>query len=154
MIDFTGESKGYGLIKYVSSDAAAQARHLLDGRTVTGGRENPHDLYRLDCDWLNSSHISFGSLHSKAMYVDHLPPNFRDQAELKRLFSVKKDPPYCHFAMTKGVIQDWALVEFFNHKDTEDTQAATNHTVLHGRRIRVHYCIPGVKAMNIHMQVI
>ena len=70
----TGESKGYGLIKYVSSEAAAQARHLLDGRIVTSGG---HDVYKLDCDWLNSSHISFGSLHSKALYVDHLPPNFR-----------------------------------------------------------------------------
>jgi RNA recognition motif-containing protein len=149
----TGDSKGYGLIKYVSSEAAAQARHLLDGRTVTGGRDNPHDLYKLDCDWLNSAHISFGSLHSKALYVDHLPPNFRDMNEFRRLFAVKKAPPYCQIAMPKGVIQDWGLVEFFNPIDTEETQVATNLTLFHGRRIRTHFCIPGVNAINIYMQV-
>ena len=137
----------------MSSDAAAQARHLLDGRTVTGGRENPHDLYRLDCDWLGFSHISFGSLHSKVLYVDHLPPNFRDLTEFRRMFSVKKAPPYCQIPMLKGVIQDWGLVEFFNHKDTDETQTATNMALLHGRRIRVHYCIPGVNAINISTKV-
>ena len=89
-----GESKGYGLIKYVSSDAAAQARHLLDGRTVTSSRY-PHMTYGLDCDWLNSAHTSFKSLHSKALYVDHLPPNYRDMGEFRRIFSVFKSPPYC-----------------------------------------------------------
>ena len=150
----TGESKGYGLIKYVSSEAAAQARHLLDGRTVPGGpRDNPHDVYKLDCDWLNSSHISFASLHSKALYVDHLPPNFRDLTEFRKLFGVVKQPPYCQIAMPKGVIQDWGLVEFFDPNDSEETQRETNLTLFHDRRIRVHFCIPGVNAINIYMQV-
>ena len=90
----TGQSKGYGLIKYVSSDAAAQARHLLDGRTVTCPK-NPHLTYSLDCDWLNSSHISFKSLHSKALVVNCLPPNYRDMGEFRKIFSVVKTPPYC-----------------------------------------------------------
>ena len=151
----TAESKGYGLIKYVSSEAAAQARHLLDGRTVTAGHraDNPHDVYKLDCDWLNSSHISYRGLHSKALYVDHLPPNFRDLTAFRKLFSVVKAPPYCQIAMPKGVIQDWGLVEFFNPQDSEETQKATHLTAFHGRRIRVHYCIPGVNAINIYMQV-
>lgn len=34
----SGHSKGYGLIKYVSSDAAAQASHLLEGRIVASMR--------------------------------------------------------------------------------------------------------------------
>ena len=100
-----GDSKGYGLIKYVSSDAAAQARHLLDGRTVTCPK-NPHASYSLDCDWLNSSHITFKSLHSKALFVNCLPPNYRDLGEFRRIFSLLKTPPYCqvgcstdHFCM-------------------------------------------------------
>ena len=32
----TGESKGYGLIKYFTSEAAAQAKHLLNGKEIGG----------------------------------------------------------------------------------------------------------------------
>ena len=32
----TGRSKGYGLIKYLSNEAAAQARQLLDNRDLDG----------------------------------------------------------------------------------------------------------------------
>lgn len=148
----TGESKGYGLIKYVSSEAAAQARHLLDGRSVTD-RENLHDVYKLDCDWLNSSHISFANLHSKALYVDHLPADFRDLREFKRIFSTIKPPYFSVIANVKGVIQDWGLVEFKEYVDTEETQKITHLLLFHGKRIRVHYCIPGVNAFNIYMQV-
>ena len=97
---FSGESKGYGLIKYVSSDAAAQARHLLDGRTVATSRF-PHLTYSLECDWLNSSHTSFKSLHSKALYVDQLPPSYRDMGEFRKIFSVFKSPPYCQVRVRK-----------------------------------------------------
>ena len=56
-------------------------------------------------------------------------------------------------AMTKGVIQDWGLVEFFDPNDTEATQVALQGYILQGHAIRVHYCIPGVNAINIHMRV-
>ena len=55
--------------------------------------------------------------------------------------------------MPKGVIQDWGLVEFFNPKDSEATQAKLNGHVLRGHPIKVHFCIPGVNAINIYMQV-
>ena len=55
--------------------------------------------------------------------------------------------------MTKGVIQDWGLVEFFNEDETESTQVALQGYELQGHAIRVHYCIPGVNAINIHMRV-
>ena len=83
----TGESKGYGLIKYVSSDASAQARHLLDGREINS--------YTIDCNWLNSGHVSFKSLHSKCLYVNHLPADYRDMGEFRKIFAVIKNPPYC-----------------------------------------------------------
>ena len=73
--------------------------------------------------------------------------------EFRKLFSSIKPPPYCQIAMPKGVIQDWGLVEFFDPRDSEDTQRVTNLTLFHGRRIRVHFCIPGVNAINIYMQV-
>ena len=97
--DVPGDSKGYGLIKYVSSDAAAQARHLLDGRTVTCPKF-PHMSYSLDCDWLNSSHITFKSLHSKVLLINRLPRGYRDLGEFKRVFSIIKKPPYCQVTKT------------------------------------------------------
>ena len=84
-----GESKGYGLIKYASSEAAAQAKHLLDGRSVGDGS------HLIDCEWLNSSRVTFASLHSRALYVDNLPPGYRDMADFRRLFSAVKNPAYC-----------------------------------------------------------
>ena len=84
----SGESKGYGLIKYVSSDASAQARHLLDGRLVGAS-------HKIVCDWLDSSHVTFASLHSKLLYVDCLPANYRDNKEFKTIFSVEGTPCYC-----------------------------------------------------------
>jgi hypothetical protein len=35
--EVTGESKGYGLVKYITSEAAAQAKHLLTGKEVGTG---------------------------------------------------------------------------------------------------------------------
>ncbi|QQP39030.1 Uncharacterized protein FKW44_019784, partial [Caligus rogercresseyi] len=143
----TGESKGYGLIKYMSSDAAAQAKHLLDGRELEAG-------HVLDCDWLNSGRITLVSLHSKCLYVNHLPQNYRDMGEFRKRFSVVKNPPYCQIAMKNGVIQNWGLVEFFDHEEAEETRDRMNGVRIHNTPIRVHYCIPGVNAINIYMQVV
>jgi hypothetical protein len=55
--------------------------------------------------------------------------------------------------MVKGVIQRWGLVEFEDVADTEATQTKVNGSCVMDQRIRVHYCIPGVNAINIYMQV-
>ena len=34
--ELTGESKGYALVKYMTSEAAAQAKQLLNGKNVKG----------------------------------------------------------------------------------------------------------------------
>lgn len=142
----SGESKGYGLVKYCSNEAAAQARHLLDGRDIRG--------FSIQADWLNSTHISFKQLHSKCLYVDNLPPNYRDMTTYRKIFSVIKNPPYCQIAMRNGVIQDWGLVEFFDSEEAEKTQEELNGYNLKGHNMRVHYCIPGVNAINIYMKVV
>jgi len=142
----SGESKGYGLVKYCSNEAAAQARHLLDGRDIRG--------FSIQADWLNSTHISFKQLHSKCLYVDNLPLNYRDMTTYRKIFSVIKNPPYCQIAMRNGVIQDWGLVEFFDSEEAEKTQEELNGYNLKGHNIRVHYCIPGVNAINIYMKVV
>jgi hypothetical protein len=49
----------------------------------------------LQADWISSTHISLKQLHSKCLYVDHLPPNYRDMAAYRKIFSVVKNPPYC-----------------------------------------------------------
>lgn len=55
--------------------------------------------------------------------------------------------------MPKGVIQDWGLVEFFDPNVTEKTHSKVVGTTINGHAIRIHYCIPGVNAINIYMQV-
>lgn len=85
--EVTGESKGYGLVKYHTSEAAAQAKHLVNGKEVKG--------WTVQVDWLNSTHIAYSQLHSKCLYVDNLPPNYRDMAKFREIFSVVKNPPYC-----------------------------------------------------------
>lgn len=83
----TGRSKGYGLVRYECSQAAAQARQLLDGRQCGGNT--------LQADWLNSTFTQYSQLHSKCLYVDCLPDGYRDMTAYRKLFSVVKNPPYC-----------------------------------------------------------
>ena len=35
------------------------------------------------------------SLHSKCLFVDRLPENYRDMAEFRKIFSTVVNPPYC-----------------------------------------------------------
>ncbi|KAK8751743.1 hypothetical protein OTU49_010059, partial [Cherax quadricarinatus] len=83
----TGESKGYGFMEYVTKEVALQAKSVLDGREL-------RDTV-LVCDWLDPSHVTFASLHSTCLYVDHLPKDYRDMGEFRRVFSKVTNPPYC-----------------------------------------------------------
>lgn len=74
-------------MEYTTKEAALQAKNMLDGKQV----EN----WILCCDWLDSSHITFDSLHSKCLYVDKLPKDFRDMGEFRKVFSSVVNPPYC-----------------------------------------------------------
>ncbi len=85
--EVTGESKGYGLVKYESQEAAAQAKQFVNGTLL--------EDEAIQVDWLNSSFIQYSQLHSKCLYVSNLPPNFRDLAQFRKIFSVVKNPPYC-----------------------------------------------------------
>jgi hypothetical protein len=108
----------------------------------------------IQVDWLNSSFIQYSQLHSKCLYVSNLPPNFRDLAQFRNIFSVVKNPPYCQIAMKNGVLQDWGLIEFFDHMDAERTQQEIDGYNLKGCNIRVLFCIPGVNAINIYMSLV
>ena len=55
--------------------------------------------------------------------------------------------------MVRGVVQDWGLVEFFDPEDAEATQVKLNGRCIRGQPIRIQYCIPGVRAINIHNEV-
>lgn len=82
-----GESKGYGFVEYITKEAALQAKNALDGKQIL-------DCTAV-CDWLDSSHVTVRSLHSKCLYIDHLPSNYRDMGEFRRIFSTVVNPPYC-----------------------------------------------------------
>jgi len=142
----TGDSKGYGLVKYESQDAANLAKQFLNGKILQDEA--------IQVDWLNSSYIQYNQLHSKCLYVSNLPSNFRDLAQFRKIFSVVKNPPYCQIAMKNGILQNWGLVEFFDNQDAERTQQELDGYILNGSHIRVYYCIPGVNAINIYMSLV
>jgi len=95
--NISGQSKGYGLVKFVQKSSSIEAKHVLDGQEING--------HVIDCDWLKpipanpSGKLGSGptqvSLHSKCLYVDKLPDDYRDMGEFRRLFSKIVNPPYC-----------------------------------------------------------
>ena len=81
------------------------------------------DGHALDCDWLKahkadgqagqsenaeseeeSSPAAEISLHSKCLFVDRLPPDYRDMGEFRRLFSAVVSPPYCQVRPMKCLV--------------------------------------------------
>nr|CAD7194417.1 unnamed protein product [Timema douglasi] len=142
----TGESKGYGFVEYTTKESALQAKNILDGLQV----EN----CALCCDWLDSSHVTFESLHSKCLYVDKLPKDFRDMGEFRKVFSSVVNPPYCQIALKNGCPQDWGLVEFATSEDAETAQTTLNKYSLRGHNIRIMYYIPGVRAINLYLKLL
>nr|CAD7424714.1 unnamed protein product [Timema monikensis] len=141
-----GESKGYGFVEYTTKESALQAKNILDGLQV----EN----CALCCDWLDSSHVTFESLHSKCLYVDKLPKDFRDMGEFRKVFSSVVNPPYCQIALKNGCPQDWGLVEFATSEDAETAQTTLNKYSLRGHNIRILYYIPGVRAINLYLKLL
>ena len=91
--EVSGASKGYGLVKYETSEAAASARQLLANKVIGGDR--------IEVDWLNSTHISYDQLQSKCLFVSNLPNNYRDSNAFRKIFSVIKSPPYCQVVINR-----------------------------------------------------
>ncbi|XP_046405940.1 ribonucleoprotein PTB-binding 1-like [Ischnura elegans] len=142
----TGESKGYGFVEYTTKESALHAKSVLDGKQV----EN----WVLYCDWLDSSHVTFESLHSKCLYVDQLPQDFRDMGEFRKVFSSVVNPPYCQIALKNGCPQNWGLVEYNSAEDAEHAQVSLNGYQLKGKNIRISYYIPGVRAINLYLKLL
>ncbi|KAE8742295.1 hypothetical protein FOCC_FOCC012174 [Frankliniella occidentalis] len=142
----TGESKGYGFVEYMSKETALHAKNMLDRKAV--------DDLVLCCDWLDSSHVTFESLHSKCLFVDHLPKDFRDMGQFRKVFSAIVSPPYCQIALKNGCPQDWGLVEYSSAEDAEAAQSSLNRYILSGHPIRVSYYMPGVRAINLYLKLL
>lgn len=169
-----GESKGYGFVEYVSKETALHAKNVLDRKAV--------DDQMLCCDWLDSSHVTLESLHSKCLFVDHLPKDFRDMGQFRKVFSAVVSPPYCQvgphcqvgmhshwpgstlvlnllsgstqIALKNGCPQDWGLVEYSSAEDAEAAQASLNGYTLGGQAIRVSFYMPGVRAINLYLKLL
>jgi hypothetical protein len=58
--------------------------------------------------------------------------------------------------MKNGVVQNWGLVEFSSWESAEATaDLLDGHTGLGSEsRLRVHYAVPGVPAINIYMSFV
>ena len=123
-----------------------QARHVLEGQEVRG--------HRVDCEWVKEGSHSIASLHSKVLYVDHLPTGFRDLPQSRKLFASVVSPPYCQIAQKHGVLQDWGLVEYTSAEEAEATMETLRGARLDTEEVRVQYCIPNIHAINIYMNFV
>lgn len=142
----TGASKGYGFVQYTNKESALSARNALNDKMV--------DSFHLVCDWLDSSRLTFKSLHSTCLYVDHLPRQFRDMGEFRAIFSKIVKPPYCQIALRNGCPLDWGLVEYLSPEDAELGQTSCNGFRLRNQPIRVVFFIPGVRAITVMMNLL
>lgn len=142
----TGENKGYGFVEFKSKEIGIAAKNYLDGKNIRG--------VSIICDWLNHNHTTFESLHSKCLYVDNLPKDFRDMTEFRKIFSTYVNPPYCQIALKNGCPLDWGLVEYSCADDAETAQVNLNSYKLRGRPMRVTYYIPGVRAINLYLKLL
>ncbi|XP_054287365.1 ribonucleoprotein PTB-binding 1-like [Macrosteles quadrilineatus] len=142
----TGESKGYGFVEYKSKEISVLAKNILGSQQI-----NNHTLV---CDWLDSSHVTFESLHSKCLYVDGLPINYCDMSEFRKIFSSIVNPLFCQIALKHGCPQDWGLVEYNNWEDAEAVQTSLDGYNLHGKNIKISYYIPGIRAFNLYQQLL
>lgn len=142
----TGASKGYGFVQYANKESALSARNALNDKMV--------DTFQLVCDWLDSSHLTFKSLHSTCLYVDHLPRQFRDMGEFRAIFETIVKPPYCQIALRNGCPLDWGLVEYLSAEDAELAQTSCNGFRLRNQPIRVVFFIPGVRAITVMMNLL
>ncbi|XP_059480232.1 ribonucleoprotein PTB-binding 2-like [Neocloeon triangulifer] len=133
----TGQSKGYGVVEYLRKEHCLQARQALAERQVT-------------CDVLEPTLQTLDALHSKCMLVEGLPENFRDLSELRKIFSCRTSPPYCQLPLTSP--HNWGLVEFNNWPEAESTWLEVNGTQILGHAIRVSFCLPGMRAINLYLK--
>ena len=56
--------------------------------------------------------------------------------------------------MKNGALQDWGLVEYLNAEDAEETVSRVDSYMIQGQPLRIQYCIPGVRAINIYMKIL
>lgn len=79
---FTGESKGYGFVDYVTRESACLAKQQLmnTGSKYVGGRI-------LRVNFAEPNLLTYEDLHSKTLFVDRLPRDFTNGEVLKELFS-------------------------------------------------------------------
>ncbi|XP_043240769.1 ribonucleoprotein PTB-binding 1-like [Amphibalanus amphitrite] len=142
----TGASKGYGFVMYASKESAFHAKGLLDGKVLSGSA--------IICDWVDPTHTTIRSLHSKCLHVANLPAGYKNMGEFRQLFSCVQNPPYCQIALKNGSPQDWGLVEFMSADVAEKTWQQMQGHQLRGSRLQVHFCMPGVRAIDIYMRLL
>ena len=91
----TGQSKGYGLVRYQSMEAATRARHLINLFHGLSPFWSVYTYVTYTCDWIPDFHETYRSLHSKCLFVDNLPPYYRNLTMFRKIFSVIKQPIFC-----------------------------------------------------------
>ena len=64
----TGVSKGYGVVRYLCSQAAAQARHLLDGKLINGVKIQVCSTKSVSC-WGNITMLLFCNVVVKTPWL-------------------------------------------------------------------------------------
>ena len=70
--------------------------------------------------------------------------NYR-RKELFWLMCLFRQIPLCN-----GSQQTWGLVEYMTAAEAEDTVVALKDLTIHGHKIRIRYCTPGKRAINLY----
>ncbi|KAF0297078.1 Ribonucleoprotein PTB-binding 2 [Amphibalanus amphitrite] len=64
------------------------------------------------------------------------------------------DAHHHQIALKNGSPQDWGLVEFMSADVAEKTWQQMQGHQLRGSRLQVHFCMPGVRAIDIYMRLL
>ncbi|RMX40076.1 hypothetical protein pdam_00002277 [Pocillopora damicornis] len=143
---FTGESKGYGFVDYVTRESACLAKQQLmnTGSKYVGGRI-------LRVNFAEPNLLTYEDLHSKTLFVDRLPRDFTNGEVLKELFSQSGSVTFAQVAVNPqtGISRGFAFVDYGTAEEAERGQKAHNGALLEGTNIRVAYGTPGRTGASI-----
>ncbi|XP_043940510.1 ribonucleoprotein PTB-binding 1 isoform X2 [Protopterus annectens] len=132
----TGHSKGYGFVEYMKKDSAARAKSDLLGKPL-GSRT-------LFVHWTDVNQLTYDLIHSKCLYVEKLPLDYRDVDQLQHIFSSVYRPVFCQIAYgSDGNSRGFAVVEYETPEFAEAAQEKADGYPIGGNNIRVSFCAPG-----------
>ncbi|EDO46936.1 predicted protein [Nematostella vectensis] len=144
--EVTGDSKGYGFVEYATRENAMQAKQQLlnTASKYIGGRI-------LRVAFAESNLLTYADVHSRTLFVDRLPRDFKNGGLIKELFSQTGNVTFAQVAINpaNGGSRGFAFVDYATAEEAEKGQRAHNGRQVEGSNIRVAYGSPGRTGASI-----